>query len=567
MDALRLLELLEIGERVDIECKEAESDIPKSIWESYSSMANTNGGIIVLGIYEDKKTGKFLVKGVKNTDKRIRDFWNTVNSNKVNKNLLMDNDVEIIDAENKKVIVIKIPRAKYNEKPIYINDNPYKGTYKRNYEGDYRCSEEEIKSMIRDSSDEGNDSYIFEDYYIDDIDENTLKKYRNRFATFHPDHTWNEKNNEDFLIVLGAISEDRKKKVKGLTLAGLLMFGKGIVIRELLPSLGLDYREEISDSSETRWSDRFTIDGTWENNLYNFYFSVMPKLTENIKVPFQLENLDRKDDTHVHKAIREAFINSMIHGDYNTQGTIKIIKTKNMYEFVNPGNLKIDKDNIFEGGNSKSRNPRLQLMFRMIGLGENADSGFPTILSAWDEQHWRIPELVEDTNLNHIVLKLWMSSMIPEGCLDQLNNVYGNSINKLDKPEIMALVTALLEESVNNSRLQLMCEEHPYEITKMLHQLTESRYLIVNGYGKGKKYYINNHFLNEEEVFDLTDNEITLVNYIKQKGYVTNKLSRDEIGFGKDKNVDLFNSLMKKNVISKSGSGNKTQYILVESNQ
>ncbi len=106
------------------------------------------------------------------------------------------------------------------------------------------------------------------------------------------------------------------------------MFGKGNIIRDILPNLGLDYREEIDNLSDTRWNDRFTIDGTWENNLYNFYFSVMPKLIENIKVPFQLENLDRKDDTSVHKAIREAFINSMIHSDYNVQGTIKIIKAK-----------------------------------------------------------------------------------------------------------------------------------------------------------------------------------------------------------------------------------------------
>ncbi len=88
-----------------------------------------------------------------------------------------------------------------------------------------------------------------------------------------------------------------------------------------------------------------------------------------------------------------------------------------MYEIDNPGNLKIDKENIFKGGNSKSRNPKLQLMFRMIGLGENAGSGFPTILSAWNEQHWRIPELEEDMKLNHVCLKLWMVSMIPRGML------------------------------------------------------------------------------------------------------------------------------------------------------
>lgn len=43
------------GEKIDLECKEAESQIPKSIYETYSAFANTNGGTILLGIREDRK--------------------------------------------------------------------------------------------------------------------------------------------------------------------------------------------------------------------------------------------------------------------------------------------------------------------------------------------------------------------------------------------------------------------------------------------------------------------------------------------------------------------------------
>jgi predicted HTH transcriptional regulator len=149
---------LQVGEKVDLECKEAESEIPKSLWETYSAMANTNGGIIILRIVEDKKNGAFIVKGTKNPKKRVKDFWNTINGEKVNRNLLTDNDVNIMPVEDKEIIIINIPRANYKDKPIFLNGNPYKGTYKRNYEGDYCCTESEVKAMIRDSSDEGNDS-------------------------------------------------------------------------------------------------------------------------------------------------------------------------------------------------------------------------------------------------------------------------------------------------------------------------------------------------------------------------------------------------------------------------
>lgn len=37
-----------------MECKKAQSKIPDSVYETYSSFANTKGGTIVLGVLEDK---------------------------------------------------------------------------------------------------------------------------------------------------------------------------------------------------------------------------------------------------------------------------------------------------------------------------------------------------------------------------------------------------------------------------------------------------------------------------------------------------------------------------------
>lgn len=562
MDVLELLRILNIGERVDLECKEASGGLPKSIWESYSAMANTDGGMILLGIKEDKGTQKLSISGVKNASKRVKEFWDTLNSAKVNVNLLIDRDVEILNIEGLDVIVINVPRAKYNQKPIYINGNILKGTYKRNYEGDYICTESEIKAMIRDASDESNDSRIIPNYGIDDLDKNTLKQYRHRFSSRNPDHVWNGLEDEEFLIMLGAIREDRIKKEKYLTIAGALMFGKGYIVRELFSNLKLDYMEINNNDVEIRWDDRFTIDGSWENNLYNFYFLVMPKLTKDIKVPFKLENLERQDDTLVHKAIREAFINALIHADYSIQGEIKVIRRLDRYEFYNLGNLKINKEIIFKGGISMSRNPKLQLMFRMIGLGENAGSGFPVIISAWDQQHWRLPELEEDTNLNLVSLKLWMLSVIPDDCLEELKKIYGKSFNLLnDKDKVLALVTAYLEGKVTNSRLQEMSNNHPYDITKMLHDLEENKFLVSDGYGKGKIYYINPNFLVKYTGdIILNENEEKVIEFIKEYGFISNQLSRERLGLTKGQNTMIFKSLISKGLIISEGVGRGIKY-------
>lgn len=42
-------EMLLNGECVTLECKRAKSEALKSVWETYSSFANTIGGTILLG--------------------------------------------------------------------------------------------------------------------------------------------------------------------------------------------------------------------------------------------------------------------------------------------------------------------------------------------------------------------------------------------------------------------------------------------------------------------------------------------------------------------------------------
>lgn len=96
-----ILETLIIGECVTLECKRAKFEVPKSVWETYSAFANTIGGMILLGIEENKKepdrTKRFRIVGVDDAQKIVNDFWNTINSDKVNENILCGNDVDTVE--------------------------------------------------------------------------------------------------------------------------------------------------------------------------------------------------------------------------------------------------------------------------------------------------------------------------------------------------------------------------------------------------------------------------------------------------------------------------------------
>lgn len=247
---------------------------------------------------------------------------------------------------------------------------------------------------------------------------------------------------------MGGYRKDRRTGIEGLTLAGLMMFGTGQAIREEFSNVFMDYRNETEVTVDVRWNDRITYNGTWENNLFNFFSKVTPKLTEDLPKPFKLEGLQRIDETPVHKAVREDFVNLIIHADYLMDaGTLKVIKKNKSFEFTNPGTLKLPIEEIFHGGNSKPRNPHMQTMLRMVGFGDNAGSGFPTILAVWKEEGWIEPKLVENTSLNQVTLEL---CMMPAWLL-KLQELEKQIIEKLNtSPENLQVIQQQLGDALGN---------------------------------------------------------------------------------------------------------------------
>jgi len=248
-------------------------------------------------------------------------------------------------------------------------------------------------------------------YTMDDIDMPTLERYRIMFRLSNPEHVWNDLENKEFLMQLGGYMINRKDGTEGLTMAGLLMFGKGLPIRERFDNLRMDYIDMTDLIGEQRYSDRLTYDGTWENNLFNFMRMVLPRLTRDLPRPFKMVGMERKDDTPQHKAVREALTNAIIHADLMLNGVLKVEKYDDKFVLTNPGLLKLPIEQIYAGGESKARNQRMQAMFRMIGYGENLGSGFPLILSAWNEKHWLKPELIEQPDLMQVKLILHIENI------------------------------------------------------------------------------------------------------------------------------------------------------------
>ena len=387
-----------------IEAKKAIGGLPRSIWETYSAFANTLGGIILLGVEEHDDKSLHPVD-LPDPEKLIKDFWDIVNNaNKVSANILSDKDVTIEDIDGKRIVAIRVPRAQRSDKPVYIDGNPLSGSYRRNGEGDYKCTKEEVQAMMRDAAIKTQDMLVLENMELDAFDYDSVKRYRIRMKTYRPGHVWEELADVEFLYKLGAVGRSSDGKMHP-TAAGLLMFGYEYEIVKEFPAYFLDYQEQFDPN--TRWTDRIVSStGDWSGNVYDFYFRVYNKITQDIKVPFKLEGGDRIDDTPVHKALRDALANCLINADYYGRQGLVIIKKKDVITLSNPGGFRIDVEAAKSGGVSDPRNSTLIKMFNLIDVGERAGSGIPNIFSVWKKQGWSAPVINESFEPDRITLSL-----------------------------------------------------------------------------------------------------------------------------------------------------------------
>lgn len=390
-----------------IEFKSASGGLPNSLWETYSAFANTDGGFIVLGVREDKD-GTPHASGLPSPERLRKQIWDVLNNRKkTSANILVDADVTIDSFEQSPVVVISVPRAAREDRPVFINDDMFGGSYRRNGEGDYHCSRFDVTSMVRDSYPGSIDKQVLDYISLDSMSVETIRRYRNQFDNIRLGHPWSSLSELEFLLRLGAVGRSAKDNELHPTHAGLLMFGEAWVVTDEYPDFFLDCRQVTEGR---RWDNRVTSStGDWSGNVFDFYGRAYRMLAEGLPVPFRLDaSMRRIDDTPQHKAIREGLANALIHADYYGRGGIVAIRYLNRVEIANPGLLRTPVDVIRAGGLSDPRNATLATMFNLLSIGEKAGSGFDVLRRAAQSVDKPEPELRELFNPERVYLTMYL---------------------------------------------------------------------------------------------------------------------------------------------------------------
>src|SRR3989344_5151881 len=390
MNKQELVQKLGDIEWEDFEVKEAKSEVPKNSWETVSAFSNTAGGWLVFGV---KKEGKeYTIFGVSNPEKVEQDFIGVLrNGQKFNKKLEVK--CKKYNFDNKTVLAFYIPVAE--SKPVFY-DNP-KNTFIRTGSGDQRATHEEVNSLFRDSAFGTKDKEVTK-LKINDLNKESIKRYRTYLQNIKPEHQYNTLSDEEFLTKIRVLENNH------ITLAGLLVFGDEDSVGKYFPDFKIDYLE-IFGTSYADAEKRYEFRMSDYPNLYEYFFAIYERLIKKIDIPFKLNGAFRDENQPQVKAIREALVNLLIHSDYFSPMKPRIRVFSNRIEFFNPGALPKPYEELQKGDISLPRNPLITRIFRVIDLAENAGYGFDKMFKGWRYHYSKEP--IVSTGLDYYKIEFF----------------------------------------------------------------------------------------------------------------------------------------------------------------
>ncbi|MFG5456763.1 RNA-binding domain-containing protein [Enterococcus faecalis] len=461
-----------------LEYKKSQTSLSKDIWSTYSAFANTKGGIIILGV-EEIPDG-YRVVGVDKPEMILRDFWNLIHDKKkVSANLLSNEDVITLKVAGKSIIQIKVPKASFERRPIYLNGNKT-NTYIRTDDGDRKADDNQFKYLIIDSQNDI-DTELLNNYTLDDLNTKTIQEYRELLYKNTQEQKYLDYSDEELLINLGVLKKDRMNSdnVYKLTTGGLLFFGKYHSITDRFKKFQLDYFKKKS-SLDSDWLDRVsTGDMNYpEMNIFSFYTIVIEKFALAIPDTFrQSQDMTRgsyKSDLLL--SLKEALVNVLMHAYYDSDHVIKIADYDDYIEFYNPGEMKVSKEEFIHGSYSVTRNPIISTLFRRVGIAEKAGSGGPRIIDAATKNSLKAPDI--DTYFDATTIKIWKINM-----KDSLKGY--TDIEQLIILYLMDHGQAKIKDIQKNSGYS------DYKIRKTVTSLVQQGTLLNKGNGKSTIYMLN----------------------------------------------------------------------------
>ena len=489
-------QLNSIDENVRIDAKRA-SGIDKSIMETVCAFANEpglGGGYLLLGaVRTGFKNGLpvYVPENIENPDKIQNDVI-TQCSSMFNVRIRPQIEPEVIDG--KTVLVVKVDEAPEAQKPIYITSRGLpQGAFRRVGSSDQKCTEDDMRVFY--SSAESFDSTIVKGATLDDIDENAIAYYRKLRSKVNPNAEELSYDDNDLLLALRACEKEKNGEYV-LTYTGLIVFGKAMSLRRLLPALRVDYIRV----SGNRWVEdpdkRFEATIDMRGPLILLVNRALNAIKDDLPKGFKLRKGNLQADTPIelpNDALREALVNAFIHCSFRLNQPIQIIRYSNRLEVINPGFSLKSPETLGEPG-SVQRNPFISTIFHDTNLAETKGSGIRSMRGHMKKAGMMPPTFESNRSANQFTARLLLHHLLDNDTIQWLAPYADYSLNNEQR---LALVFVREVGAIDNiTYRQLNSDINTSKASADLHDMCKKGLLEQKGQSRSSYYIAGEQFVN-----------------------------------------------------------------------
>lgn len=540
-------------ETLEIEFKSDVKRYPdKDIIEAVSAMANTNGGILYLGV-EDNGIVTGLHKSHMDAIGLVALIANnTIPSVSVRAEIIIENQHNVMKiATPMGRAVVSTSSGKILKRRLKLDGSP-EAVPMYAYEITSRLSELSLLDVS---------AQPIAGATLDDFDPLQLNRLKEIIRS-NPggEKTLLELTDEELEFALRLISKDCDKVIP--TMTGLLLLGKTDSLARLVPTAKATF--QVLEGTNVKVNEETSKPILEVLELFQSY--IKPWNSEN-EFEYDLFRIPVPEFSYA--AIREGLINAFCHRDYSMLGNVRVLIDDEGMSITNPGGF-------IEGVNINNllivephgRNPALTDALKRIGLAEKTGRGIDRIFEGSIVYGRPLPDYSESTSRN---VRLYLRRAKADIAFAKLIT----SEKKRDKKglSIYALMILSCLREYRRSSLDQIAELTKLpknKLTVSLEQLVERGTIEAVGKGKTrsfmlcKRYYYNNNsnmqYVRQSGIDDVRHEELVIKLARTQNGIFTKRDVMELLGLSDTLAYNLIKRMTANGEIELSQSGRYAKY-------
>lgn len=351
----------------EVEAKACAGGLSASIWDSVSAFANTNGGLLILGLSE---SDGFMPADGFRIDEVIAQFMSGCsqsNPEAAKVSPIPPFDLKRDEYKGKPLLLIKIPELAQEMKPCYVKSKGLiGGSFKRIDDRDERLSSVEVYELKNTMIPSPADRELVDEAAIEDLNpalvERLLESQKNSKAL---------RSAETTALKLARLNVLTKNG--DVRLGGLLALGE--YPQQFFPKLLIDVTAhpgtEKSEPGAPRFLDRVLCEGYVGEAVDEAVGATL----KNLRTYSYVVGTTRKDEPEIPiEVLREAIVNAVVHREYSMAfrgQSVSVDIFPDRVEITSPGGLWGGKtlENL-DDGQSRCRNDALMKLLSILPAGE-----------------------------------------------------------------------------------------------------------------------------------------------------------------------------------------------------